>query len=49
MLASDASHYYANMEEGRVFPIVYHVGDVLEGYRRLSEIGAIIRAYHPGP
>jgi glyoxylase-like metal-dependent hydrolase (beta-lactamase superfamily II) len=38
VLASDASHYYANMEEGRVFPIVYHVGDVLEGYRRLSEL-----------
>jgi glyoxylase-like metal-dependent hydrolase (beta-lactamase superfamily II) len=38
VLASDASHYYANMEEGRVFPIVYHVGDVLEGYRRLREL-----------
>jgi glyoxylase-like metal-dependent hydrolase (beta-lactamase superfamily II) len=38
VLASDASHYYANMEEGRVFPIVYHVGDVLEGYCRLREL-----------
>jgi glyoxylase-like metal-dependent hydrolase (beta-lactamase superfamily II) len=38
VLASDASHYYANKEEGRVFPIVYHVGDVFDGYRRLREL-----------
>ncbi|MGC1577780.1 MAG: N-acyl homoserine lactonase family protein [Beijerinckiaceae bacterium] len=38
VLASDASHYHANREEGRVFPIVYHVGDVFDGYRRLREL-----------
>jgi glyoxylase-like metal-dependent hydrolase (beta-lactamase superfamily II) len=38
VLASDASHYYANMEMGRVFPIVYNVGDVFDGYRRLREL-----------
>jgi glyoxylase-like metal-dependent hydrolase (beta-lactamase superfamily II) len=48
VLASDASHYYANMEEGRVFPIVYHVGDVLEGYRRLSELAQSSAHIIPG-
>jgi glyoxylase-like metal-dependent hydrolase (beta-lactamase superfamily II) len=34
VLASDASHYYANMEQARPFPIVYNVGDMVEGWRR---------------
>jgi glyoxylase-like metal-dependent hydrolase (beta-lactamase superfamily II) len=34
VLASDASHYYAHMETGRLFPITYNIGEVLEGYRR---------------
>ena len=34
VLASDASHYYANMEQSRPFPIVYNVGDMVEGWRR---------------
>lgn len=38
VLASDASHLYANMDEGRPFPIVYNVGDMLDGYRRLREL-----------
>jgi glyoxylase-like metal-dependent hydrolase (beta-lactamase superfamily II) len=33
VLASDASHLYANMEQGRSFPIVYNVGDMYEGHR----------------
>lgn len=40
VLASDASHYYENIETNRCFPVVYNVGDVLEGYdkiRRLAE------------
>jgi len=48
VLASDASHYYANMEEGRVFPIVYHVGDALEGYRRLRELASSPAHIIPG-
>jgi glyoxylase-like metal-dependent hydrolase (beta-lactamase superfamily II) len=35
VLASDASHYYENMESARPFPIVYNVADMLEGHRRL--------------
>lgn len=34
VLASDASHFYANMEQGRSFPIVYNVGDMYEGHRK---------------
>jgi glyoxylase-like metal-dependent hydrolase (beta-lactamase superfamily II) len=40
VLASDASHYYEHMENGRCFPTVFHVGETLEGYdtmRRLAD------------
>lgn len=33
VLASDASHFYANMEEERSFPLVYNVADMIEGFR----------------
>lgn len=35
VLASDASHYYENMERSRPFPIVFNVADMLRGYARL--------------
>jgi len=35
VLASDASHYYENMDDGRPFPIVYNTADMLAGYGRL--------------
>jgi glyoxylase-like metal-dependent hydrolase (beta-lactamase superfamily II) len=38
VLASDASHFYANMEEIRPFPIVYSVADMVEGYRKLQSL-----------
>jgi glyoxylase-like metal-dependent hydrolase (beta-lactamase superfamily II) len=38
VLASDAAHLYANLEEVRPFPIVYHVGEMVEGYRRVREL-----------
>jgi glyoxylase-like metal-dependent hydrolase (beta-lactamase superfamily II) len=38
VLASDASHFYANMEQERPFPIVWSVADMMAGYRRLSEL-----------
>jgi len=49
VLASDASHYYANMEQGRPYPILYNVGDLLEGFntlRRLAESPAHIIPGH---
>lgn len=33
VLASDASHLYGNLEHGIPFPIVYNVGDMLEGHK----------------
>jgi glyoxylase-like metal-dependent hydrolase (beta-lactamase superfamily II) len=35
VLASDASHYYENMNSQRPFPILYNVADMLSGYARL--------------
>jgi glyoxylase-like metal-dependent hydrolase (beta-lactamase superfamily II) len=38
VLASDASHFYANMEQARPFPIVWSVAEMVDGYRRLREL-----------
>ena len=38
VLASDASHFYANMQEGRPFPIVHDVPAMLEGHRTLRRL-----------
>jgi glyoxylase-like metal-dependent hydrolase (beta-lactamase superfamily II) len=35
VLASDSSHYYEHMEQGRCFPTVFHVGDLVDGYAKL--------------
>ena len=40
VLASDASHLYANMNQGRPFPVVYNVGDMLEGHRRCLQLAS---------
>ncbi|ANN66748.1 N-acyl homoserine lactonase family protein [Bordetella bronchialis] len=48
VLASDASHYYEHFEQDRVFPLVYSVGDVLQGYRRLKELAASPEHVVPG-
>jgi len=38
VLASDCSHLYAHLEQGRVFPICYSVAEVLEGYGTLKRL-----------
>jgi len=38
VLASDCSHLYAHITEGRVFPITFSVGDVLEGYQTIKRL-----------
>ena len=48
VLASDASHLYANMEQDRPFPAVYHVGDMLEGYKRLYSLADSRELVIPG-
>jgi glyoxylase-like metal-dependent hydrolase (beta-lactamase superfamily II) len=40
VLASDASHFYANMEQGRPFPIVYNVAEMLEGHKTLQRLAS---------
>ncbi|HEX2649192.1 MAG TPA: N-acyl homoserine lactonase family protein [Burkholderiales bacterium] len=48
VLASDASHFYANMEQSRPFPIVYSVADMVEGYARLGELAGSADCIIPG-
>ena len=48
VLASDASHYYANMEQARPFPIVYNVGDMVEGWRKAQALAASPAHVIPG-
>jgi len=38
VLASDASHFYDNIHNESPFPIVFHVGDMLDGYVKLQKL-----------
>jgi len=38
VLASDASHFYENMEQTAPFPIVYNLGDMIRGYERCYDL-----------
>lgn len=38
VVASDASHMYANMTEHRPFPVVHDVGAMTQGWRRLLDL-----------
>jgi glyoxylase-like metal-dependent hydrolase (beta-lactamase superfamily II) len=40
VLASDTSHLYAHLNEGRVYPVTYNVAEVLEGYRTLRRLAS---------
>lgn len=48
VLASDASHFYANMQEHRPFPVVYNVGDMLEGYEAAHRLASSPNHVIPG-
>jgi glyoxylase-like metal-dependent hydrolase (beta-lactamase superfamily II) len=48
VLASDASHYYEHFETGRGFPLVFHVGELVEGYAKLKKLAASPRHVVPG-
>lgn len=48
VLASDASHLYANMEGPRPFPVVYNVGDMLEAYGRARALAQSPEHVVPG-
>ncbi len=51
VVASDVSHFYENFQRCRPLPLVFHVGDMVEGYRRLRELapteGHIIPGHDP--
>jgi glyoxylase-like metal-dependent hydrolase (beta-lactamase superfamily II) len=48
VLASDASHFYANMQQSRPYPVVYNVGDMLEGYATAQRLAASAAHVIPG-
>jgi glyoxylase-like metal-dependent hydrolase (beta-lactamase superfamily II) len=48
VLASDASHFYANFEQFRPFPVVANVVEMLEGYRTVRELASSIEHIIPG-
>ncbi len=48
VLASDASHLYDNMESVKPFPIVFNVGEMVDGYRKLQKLAATDDHIIPG-
>ena len=48
MLASDACHYYENIERGLPFPVLYNLGDMVEGWRKLNALADSPRHVVPG-
>jgi len=48
VLASDASHFYANMEEERPFPIIWSVAVMVAGYAKLRALAASPQHIIPG-
>ena len=48
VLASDATHLYAHIYEGRVFPVTFCVGDVVEGYATIKRLADSFDHIVPG-
>lgn len=48
VLASDAVHFYENLEQVRPFAIVHDVGQMVEGYDRLRSLASHDRLIVPG-
>lgn len=48
VLAADAAHLYAHLDSGRVFPITYNVGEVVEGYEMLKKLASSRNHVVPG-
>jgi glyoxylase-like metal-dependent hydrolase (beta-lactamase superfamily II) len=60
VLAADATHLYANMDNAWPFPVVYNVGDMLEGFKTVKRLAPtpdhivpghdpLVMAYYPAP
>lgn len=48
VIASDTTHLYAHIEQGRVFPVTYNVGEVLAGYERVKQLATSMTHVVPG-
>ena len=48
VLASDAAHFYENMEKPSPFPIVYSVADMVDGFDKLKRLAQTDRHIVPG-
>ncbi|MCZ7643403.1 MAG: N-acyl homoserine lactonase family protein [Pseudorhodoplanes sp.] len=48
VVSSDGTHLYSHLDEGRVFPITYSVGDTLEGYRTIRRLASSRHHVIPG-
>lgn len=48
VLASDVTHFYENMEEGRPFTTAWHIGEMLEGFETLQALAPSPRHIVPG-
>lgn len=48
VLASDATHFYANYQNQNPFPIVHHVGEMLDAYETLNELADNAELIVPG-
>jgi glyoxylase-like metal-dependent hydrolase (beta-lactamase superfamily II) len=48
VLASDAAHFYENMEKRSPFPIVHSVSDLIDGYQTMSDLADSARHAIPG-
>lgn len=48
VLASDASHFYSNMETGRAFPVLHDLEATLEGHARLYALASRPEGVIPG-
>jgi glyoxylase-like metal-dependent hydrolase (beta-lactamase superfamily II) len=48
VLASDAAHYYANLQCRSPFPIVYNVGDMAQGWEIVERLAGHPDRFIPG-
>lgn len=48
MVASDATHFYMNFEDGKPFPIVWSVGEMIESWQKLKRLGDSDKHVVPG-
>jgi glyoxylase-like metal-dependent hydrolase (beta-lactamase superfamily II) len=48
VLASDAAHYYANLQRKSPFPIVYNIGDMAQGWETIERLAGHPDRFIPG-